>query len=195
MPGIARRRVRELDIISDCEIAVVFDVKAQSDEQGQKTGRSERRRPHQGPALGGSDIDGCAEQRDLSGWIRFESADHNESSRAAKYCPNIWEKTEQSLELRRGRFPLPSRLVYRAIHGLEGTKISVRHFCRRPSPAVPRRRLSRIAKGRKARCSYRAHARIAKGGGLVSSGHIEHATLVGTQAAVPGLSTPLKFSK
>jgi hypothetical protein len=41
-----------------------------------------------------------------------------------------------------------------------------RIFSARPVPAVDKRRLSRIAKGLRARCSKRAHARIAKGAGL-----------------------------
>jgi hypothetical protein len=49
----------------------------------------------------------------------------------------------------------------------EGTKLSGPHFGTRPPPAVQSRRLSRIAKGPLTRCSERALARIAKGGGLI----------------------------
>ena len=51
MPGIVGRYVIELGHITDREIAVVMDVKPQSVEHGQKTGRSQRRRTHQGSPL------------------------------------------------------------------------------------------------------------------------------------------------
>ena len=51
MPGIAGRRIIQLGHLADREIAVVLHFKPQTVEQGQKTGRSQRRGPHQGSPL------------------------------------------------------------------------------------------------------------------------------------------------
>jgi hypothetical protein len=51
MPGIVRWSVSQFGYIADREIAVVFDVKPKSVEQGEKTGGAQSRGAHQGPAL------------------------------------------------------------------------------------------------------------------------------------------------
>jgi hypothetical protein len=53
--------------MANCEIAVVLYFKAKSVEQGQKAGRSQRGRPHQGSALRSSNIDGSTKQRNSLG--------------------------------------------------------------------------------------------------------------------------------
>ena len=50
----------------DREIAVIVHLEAQAVEHGQKTGRSQRRRSHQGSALRRADIDGSAKHDDVS---------------------------------------------------------------------------------------------------------------------------------
>jgi hypothetical protein len=51
-----------------------------------------------------------------------------------------------------------------------GTNLRAPHFFREAVTRRSTRRLSQIAKGRTTRCSKRAHARIAKGGGLIAWG-------------------------
>jgi hypothetical protein len=83
-----------------------------------------------------------------------------------------------------GRFPSPSRLFYEASPPPVGNKKLSTAFPQQE--AVTRRsprRLSRIAKGRKTRCSKRAHARIAKGDGLV--GRFQRHAIVSTETPPP----------
>src|ERR1700682_2552011 len=64
---IVRRGVSKVGHIANWEIAVVFYFKAESVKQGQKTGRSQGGRPHQGAALRRSNIDGGTKHRNSFG--------------------------------------------------------------------------------------------------------------------------------
>ena len=68
---IVGRRVRQFGHLADRDVAVIADFTRQPVEHGQKTGRSQRRRSHQGSALRRADIDRRAEQRNPARRIRF----------------------------------------------------------------------------------------------------------------------------
>ena len=83
MLGIVRRKVRQFGHLADRDIAMVAYFTRQAVEHGQKTGRSQRRRSHQGSALRRADIDRRTEQRNsarcirFACCIRFDGVDHN----------------------------------------------------------------------------------------------------------------------
>ena len=74
---IVRRKVGELGHLADRDVAMVAYFTRQPVEHGEKTGRSQRRRSHQGSALRRADIDGRTEQRNSARRIRFSGVDHN----------------------------------------------------------------------------------------------------------------------
>src|SRR5258708_9159789 len=76
---------------------MIFHFKAKSVEQGQETGRSQGRGPHQGSALRRADFDGGAEHRNFL----HGSVDHSESSWLTKISAmSAGEKPEPGLQLR-----------------------------------------------------------------------------------------------